>query len=447
MTRGVNVREIAVGALVEILEKGKMSHQVLAAVLEKYQYLEKQERAFLSRTVEGTLEKLLELDYIMGQFSKTPVSKMKPFIRNLLRMSLYHLFYMDSVPERAVVSEAVKLAERKGFHGLKGFVNGLLRGIARNKDHIGWPEDELSRLEVQASIPKWILEEWLAMYEKTVVEEMIKGISQKRPLTIRCNRRKTGPEALKARLKAEGVEAAFHPYLPYALEISGFDYLGKLKSFQEGEFQVQDISSMLAADLGARFHPGFALDVCSAPGGKALHLAEAAREGCLVEARDINGYKISLMEENKARLGAANLVTRIWDAAVLDETMIEKADLLLADLPCSGLGVIGKKRDICYKTTKEDVESLAELQRKILSVVWQYVRKGGVLLYSTCTVTRQENLENLRWFMENHPFAPIDIQPYFADCLQEDSMKEGYLQLLPGVHRSDGFFLSALRRR
>ncbi len=447
MTRGVNVREIAVGALVEILEKDKMSHQVLGAVLEKYQYLEKQERAFLSRTVEGTLEKLLELDYIMGQFSKTPVSKMKPFIRNLLRMSLYHLFYMDSVPERAVVSEAVKLAERKGFHGLKGFVNGLLRGIARNKDHIGWPEDELSRLEVRASIPKWILEEWLAMYDNTVVEEMIKGISKKRPLTIRCNRRKIGPEALKARLKAEGVEAALHPYLPYALEISGFDYLGKLKSFQEGEFQVQDISSMLAADLGARFHPGFALDVCSAPGGKALHLAEAIGEGCLVEARDINGYKVSLMEENRARLGAANLVTRIWDAAVLDETMIEKADLLLADLPCSGLGVIGKKRDICYKTTKEDVESLAELQRKILSVVWQYVRKGGVLLYSTCTVTRQENLENLRWFMENHPFEPIDIQPYFADCLQEDSMKKGYLQLLPGVHRSDGFFLSALRRR
>lgn len=447
MTKDVNVREIAVEALQEILEKGGMSHQVLAAALEKYQYLKKQERAFFSRTVEGTLEYLLQLDYILNQFSKTPVQKMKPFIRNLLRMSVYHLFYMDSIPDRAVVNEAVKLAERKGFYGLKGFVNGLLRTIVRKKKEIVWPQERQAALSIQYSVPEWLIKEWLAMLPQGTVEAMLKGLSENRPLTVRCNQKKCSPQALIRRLEGEGVQAGLHPYLPYALEISGYDYLKKLASFREGCFQVQDISSMLAADLGVRFHPKLVLDVCAAPGGKAIAMAELAGEEIRVEARDKSARKVALIEENMKKSGITNVKCRVWDALKPDGKMKEKADLVLADLPCSGLGVLAKKRDICYKTAEKDIKNLAKLQRAILSVVWQYVKPGGILIYSTCTVTREENLGNLDWLQKACPFEPVNIEPCFSEDLKDASMKKGYLQLLPGIHRSDGFFLSALRRR
>lgn len=446
MTKDVNVREIAIEALQEILEKGGMSHQVLAAALEKYQYLKKQERAFFSRTVEGSLEHLLQLDYILNQFSKTPVRKMKPFIRNLLRMSVYHLFYMDSIPDRAVVSEAVKLAERRGFFGLKGFVNGLLRTIVRKREEIAWPKERQAALSIQYSIPEWLIKEWLAMLPEKTVGAMLKGLSKERPLTVRCNQNKCSTQELIRRLELEGLQAEIHPYLPYALEISGYDYLKKLTSFREGCFQVQDISSMLTAELGARFHPRLVLDVCAAPGGKAIAMAELAGEKTRVEARDKSARKVALIEENKKKSGITNVKCRVWDALKPDEEMKEKADLVLADLPCSGLGVLGKKRDICYKTTEKDIGNLAKLQRAMLSVVWQYVKPGGILIYSTCTITREENLGNLNWLLKACPFEAVDLSPYFPEALQEASMKKGYLQLLPGIHRSDGFFISALKR-
>ena len=450
MTKGVNVRVIILEALQEILENGQMSHQVLSAVLDKHQYLEKQERAFLSRSVEGVMEYLLTLDYILDSFSNTPVRKMKPFIRNLLRMSLYHLFYMDSVPERAIVSEAVKLAEKKGFYGLKGFVNGLLRNIIRNKEAIPWPGEELKRMEVQYSIPAWILMEWLAAYDKEEVEQLLQGFHKERPLNIRVNVAKTTPEVCKDRLEAEGVTVSVHPYLSDCLEISGYDYLGKLAAFREGLFQVQDVSSMLAGHLAVSYlekHSGaVVLDLCSAPGGKALYVAEHCPKAQVL-ARDISDYKLALIEENRKRSGVDNLKTEVFDAAKLDEEKKEAADVVLADLPCSGLGILGKKRDIAYKTRREDVESLAGLQREILARAAEYVKPGGILIYSTCTITRAENLDNRKWFLNTFDFATQNICSIFPDALQEQTMEEGYLQLLPGRHKSDGFFISVMRKK
>lgn len=449
MTKGVNVRMIIVEALQEILEEGQMSHQVLSGVLDKYQYLEKQERAFLSRSVEGVMEYLPTLDYILDTFSKTPVRKMKPFIRNLLRMSLYHLFYMDSVPERAVVSEAVKLTEKKGFYGLKGFVNGLLRNIIRNKDTITWPEDEKKRMELQYCVPGWILDEWFCTYEKGEVEQILQGLHVERPLNIRVNVARITPEGCKKRLEAEGVTVKAHPYLPECLEISGYDYLGKLASFREGLFQVQDVSSMLAGHLAVFFlkkNPGGKLlDMCSAPGGKALYVAEHCPD-VQVLSRDISEYKLSLIEENRKRSGVSNIKTEVFDATRPDEGRRETADVVLADLPCSGLGILRKKRDIVYKTTREDVESLARLQREMLVQAAGYVKPGGLLIYSTCTITRAENLDNMEWFLKEFPFERINISSVFPSQLQDETLEKGYLQLLPGKHASDGFFISAMKK-
>ena len=450
MTKGINVRVIILEALQEILENGQMSHQVLSGVLDKYQYLEKQERAFLSRSVEGVMEYLLTLNYILDFFSKTPVRKMKPFIRNLLRMSIYHLFYMDSVPERAIVSEAVKLTEKKGFHGLKGFVNGLLRNIIRNKEAISWPKEEIRRMEVQYSIPSWILMEWLAVYEKEEVEQLLQGFHTERPLNIRVNVSKTTPEACKERLEAEGVSVKVHPYLSDCLEISGYDYLGKLAAFREGLFQVQDVSSMLAGHLAVsylkKYSGNMVLDLCSAPGGKVLYVAEHCPKAQIV-ARDISDYKLALIEENKKRSGVDNIITEVYDARELDEGKKESADVVLADLPCSGLGILGKKRDIAYKTRREDVENLAGLQREILARAAEYVKPGGILIYSTCTITRAENRDNREWFLDTFDFEGENVSSILSNILQEKTLEEGYLQLLPGKHRSDGFFISVMKKK
>ena len=226
MTKPVNEREIVLAVLMEVTENGAYSHIVLREVLEKYQYLEKRERAFITRVTEGTLEHMIEIDYILDQFSKVKVKKMKPVIRNILRSAVYQLKYMDSVPDRAVCSEAVNLAVRKGFSGLKGYVNGVLRSTARGLDQVKYPSRGEKALSVQYSCPEWILKLWKKSYSREVIETMLKDFQEEKPVTIRCRLDRISPDKLKKRLEEEGVQVTPHPYLPYAFEIAGYDYLG-----------------------------------------------------------------------------------------------------------------------------------------------------------------------------------------------------------------------------
>lgn len=447
MTKSVNIRELAVESLMDIMERGQLSHQVIRAVLEKYQYLEKQERAFYTRLTEGTLERLLEMDYRINQFSKVKVKKMKPFIRSLLRVSVYQLVYMDAVPDSAVCNEAVKLAAGKGFSGLKGFVNGLLRTIAREKGNFHLPEEENAGWEVCYSVPGWLIADMTAQYGRQVTKEILESSLKEKGTNVRCNVKKQSPEKLVEILEKEGVTVKRHPYLPYALVISGYDYLGKLKSFREGRFSVQDISSMLTAHIGAQYKPEYVLDLCGAPGGKALHMAEMTGEMTRIEVRDVSEAKVALIQENIERSGCTNVETAVKDATVFDSGSEGKADVVLADLPCSGLGVMGKKKDICYKTSKEDVTHLANVQREILANAVKYVKPGGILIYSTCTIEKEENLDNFQWILKNYDYEPVDFSDALVPQLREESTKKGYLQLLPGIHDSDGFFLSVLKRK
>ena len=210
---------------------------------------------------------------------------------------------------------------------------------------------------------------------------------------------------------------------------------------------MQDISSAMAV-AAAGVKPGdHCIDVCGAPGGKSLHLADVLKGTGRVQVRDISEYKVGLIEENIRRLGYSNIEARVMDACREDSGSVETADVLLADLPCSGLGVIGRKPDIKLRMTPETLGALAQLQREILSVVWRYVKPGGTLVYSTCTVNREENQENAAWFAQNFPFEPVNIEGRLGEKIQEDSLKEGYVQLLPGIHPCDGFFLAVFRRK
>ena len=274
MTKPVNEREIVLAVLLEVTENGQFSHIILRDVLSKYQYLEKRERAFITRVTEGTLEHMIEIDYILDRFSKVKVKKMKPVIRGILRSAVYQLKYMDSVPDRAVCNEAVKLAVRKGFSGLKGYVNGVLRSVARGLDDVQYPGEKMEELSVRYSCPKWILDLWGRTYGTEVIEKMLNDFQQEKPVTIRCCLNRISPDRLRERLESEGITVEMHPYLPYAFQISGYDYLNDLAAFQEVLFTVQDISSMLVAEIASPEAGAQVIDVCAAPGGKALHTAE-----------------------------------------------------------------------------------------------------------------------------------------------------------------------------
>ena len=448
MTKTINEREIVLEVLLEITEHGMYSHIVLRDVLNKYQYLEKKERSFITRVTEGTLEHMMELDYILNQFSKVKVKKMKPVIRNILRSAVYQMKYMDSVPVSAACNEAVKLAVRKGFGNLRGFVNGVLRNVARNLDQIEYPTEPKQRLSIQYSMPEWILDLWLQEYDRNTVEQMLQAFQRETPPTIRCNKRIVSPKLLKEHLEAEGVIVNTHPYLDYAFQIAGFDYLGDLESFQNGEFSVQDISSMLVSELANPKQGDYVIDVCAAPGGKSLHMAEKLEGSGHVEARDLTEYKVGLIQENILRTGLDNVEAVQKDALVFDENSVKKADIVLADLPCSGLGVLAKKTDLKYKATQEGAESLAKMQREMLENVQAYVKEGGKLVYSTCTINPAENMENVHWFLETYPeFELMDIHDLLCDALQNDVVENGCIQLLPGIHQSDGFFLACMKKR
>ena len=448
MTKPVNIREICLEILQEITEEEAYSHIVLREVLEKYQYLEKRDRAFISRVVEGTLEHMIQLDYIIEQFSNVPVYNMKPLIRNLLRMSVYQLKYMDSVPDSAVCNEAVKLAQKKGFRQLKGFVNGVLRNIARNLSTVKLPPEKepVRYLSVRYSMPEWMVKEWLTSYGREQTETMLAAFYEKEPLTIRVNKNRISPAELKKRLEARNIHVQPAPYIDGALQMDGFDYLGGLDEFREGLFQVQDVSSMLAVEIAGVKAGDHCIDVCAAPGGKSLYLAEKAGETGGVDARDLTDYKAEMIRDNAERLGVTNVTVSVKDACVYDEASKEKADVLLADLPCSGLGVLSKKTDLKYRMSKEQQQELQELQRKILSTAEAYVKPGGTLVYSTCTINRGENEENVRWFLSHFPYEAVSLDDCLPEELRSETTKQGYLQLLPGVHRCDGFFIAKFRK-
>lgn len=456
MTDSVNLRAVVLDILLEVNEHDAYSHIVMNGALNKYQYLDKNERAFITRLAGGTIEKQIELDYIIDSFSKTKTAKMKPLIRNLLRMSVYQIKYMSQVPDSAVCNEAVKLANKRGFSTLKAFVNGVLRNIARGIDEIQYPQKEkdfVKYMSIKYSIPGWIVDKWLKSYDKDTVESILEGFNQDKHTYIRCNRAITDKASLMAKLESEHVIVKEVPYVDYALEISGYNYLGELESFQNGMFQVQDISSIIAGVAAGIEAGDYVVDVCAAPGGKCIHAAESLiyanrvsqkpEESGHIDARDLTELKVNLIMDNINRLKTPNISVTAWDARVLDTKIIGKADIVLADLPCSGLGIIGRKADIKYKMTPEKQADLVKLQREILEIIQQYVKPGGKLIFSTCTINEDENAGNLKWFLGKFPF---ELESLEEEISFWDEAKEGFVQMLPGVHQTDGFFVCKLRR-
>lgn len=452
----VNIRAVVLDILTEIEKEGEFSHITINNALLKYQYLDRTQRAFINRLSLGTIECRIEMDYILNQYSKTPVNRMKPLIRRIMRMAVYQIIYMENVPDSAACNEAVKLAAKRGFTGLKGFVNGVLRNISRNKDNITYPDkakETKKYLSVKYSMPEWIIELWNTNMSYEEIEDILAGMKKDKKTYIRCNTLKGSTDYIKKILEEEGVTVTEVSGLSYAYEISGYDYLTALKSFNEGLYQIQDISSMMAGEYVKPSTDSLIVDVCAAPGGKsinaALKLAEAAYDNKdipesgiskevlkgitgRVIARDVSDYKASLIDDNVARLGIPYIDVEVHNALEFDEELEGKADIVIADLPCSGLGIMGRKPDIRYNITKEKIDDIISLQRDILKVVSRYVKTGGTLVYSTCTINWAENEDNADWICNTLGFS-----------------KDGeYRQMLPSAKAdNDGFFVAGLIKK
>ena len=447
-----NTREIILDGLLELEREEGFSNVLVRGMLQKYDYLPVQEKAFIKRVTEGTVERRIELDYILNQFSSVPVPKMKPLIRQLLRMSVYQLLYMDAVPDSAACNEAVRLAQKRHFQSLKGFVNGVLRSIARSKDRIVYPDKEkdwMRGVSVRYSMPEFLVGLWEKDYGREQTERMCASLLSVKPVSLRISEALSfeEQEELTEVWRRRGIACERDPYLPYAWRCQNLEGLHKLPGFSEGLMAVQDVSSMLVTECAGIKEGDLVLDTCAAPGGKSLHASLKAGKTGQVEARDLSEDKAALIRENAERMKARNLHVKVWDARVFDAEAEGKADVLYLDLPCSGLGIIGKKRDIKYHVTKESLAELAVLQREIIEACWRYVKPGGVIMYSTCTVHRAENEEQVQWMCREFPLVTEDLNPYLPEGLKCKEAESGMLQLVPGVHECDGFFLARLRRK
>ena len=430
----MNSREIVLEMLLLILEKNQFSHVVIRQVLDKYSFLEKTDRSFIKLLTQGVVEEKIKIDYVINHYSKVETNKMKPVIRTILRMGVYQILFMDKVPDSAACNESVKLANKKGFSNLKGFVNGVLRTISRQKLEITYPRKEehvVDYFSVQFSMPKWIVEKLLREYGSDQLEIILQGLIEKRPITIRIdeNLSKDEKNQLLNQIKEHGIEAIQDENLEYAYCLEQVDRIMELPGFSSGQWMIQDLGAMYVTECAHIKQHDAVLDLCAAPGGKTLHAATKLNGTGRISARDKSQEKVALIQENIARTKYHNIDVKVFDATVVDEAWIQNADVVICDLPCSGIGVIGRKPDIKYRLTENSIQDIVTLQRRILECAAQYVKPGGKLVYSTCTILKEENEENREWFVNKPQFELIEEK-----------------KLLPGIHGTDGFYMACFQR-
>ena len=447
-------REICLEVIVSVLEKGEFYNAAVTRALADNRDLKPVDRAFIAALTEGTVERAIELDYIIDRFSSKKVEKLKANIRNILRMAVYQIKYMDKVPDNAAVNEAVKLAVKKGFGGLRGFVNGVLRNIARNIDDIQCPE-----AYIRYSMPKWIVNH---LEKELGSDGMIRAMEyylSKPELSIRPVDMNETDELYKRLIEAE-YEVHRGNILNYALRIKNSGKVTDIPGYDKGLFFVQDESSMMPAHIVYEYLKSKGcetacntnklqvLDMCSAPGGKVLHLAAMLSGKAHFCARDLSKTKTDKIRDNIRKAGYTGIEVSEKDALVYYEEDAGQYDVIIADLPCSGLGVIAKKPDIKYNIKKEDLNTLADIQSKMLDNAAGYLRPNGIIVYSTCTINAAENQENCRRFLEKHSeYKSVDVSAYIPEVLHGSVTEEGYLRIEPGKYETDGFFVALFEKK
>ena len=434
----MTAREAALRALVACEQQGAWSDGFLKKIL-RTAGLDSRDAALTTRLCFGVLQNRLLLDYYLGKLSTVKLEKMEPAVRNALRLGAYQVLFLDRVPDHAAVSEAVDLA-RKGSKNPRsaGLVNGVLRSLVRQKDSLELPEDPA----VRYSHPQWLADLFTRRLGREEAAALMAANNGEPPTCAQVNTTRATVEEVTDSLRAEGVEVQPHPWLPNCLLLSHTGSLEELAAFREGLFYIQDAAAKLAV-LAADPREGMdVLDACAAPGGKSFAAAIAMWGKGKVVSCDIHPHKMDLIQAGAKRLGLDCITAEVLDGRECKEEFLDGFDLVLADVPCSGLGIIRKKPDIRYKDPKP-LEGLPRVQKAILDNVCRYVRPGGVLLYATCTLLERENEDVVRAFLDKHKDFTLERFQLPGDF---EGAREGMVTCWPHRHGTDGFFFAKLRR-
>lgn len=440
----MNAREVALKIINEVINDGAYSNIALAKEINRGK-LSDQDRRFVTEIVYGTIKAGDTLDWIIGHYISRPLEKVPPVIRNVLRMGIYQLFFLSKVPPSAACNQAVELAKKYGHAGTVKFVNAVLRSAARAPEKVIYPEkskEAVRYISLKYFHPEWMVKRWVERFGADAAEELCQFNNITPLLSIRTNTLKNTRQDLLSFLAKEGVCCEESEWTPEGILCSEYPALGSLASLREGLFQVQDESSMMVAHvLGPK--PGeFVIDACGAPGGKSTHMAALMENRGQVLSTDIHEHKLTLTRENAQRLGITIIETKAMDATNLHNVYSGKADRVLVDAPCSGLGVLRRKPDSRWQKKEKILRDLPVLQLAILQSAAECVKPGGVLVYSTCTTEPEENEQVVKSFLQTHENFTLQQTGQFLPVPRKGEM----VQFWPHMDKIDGFFIARMIR-
>lgn len=439
----MNAREIAYKVLLDI-EKNKNYSNMAINKHFKDVKLSNQDRGLATEIIYGVIENKYYIDYMIDKLSKVKTNKMEIYVKTLLRMGIYQIMFLNSISDYAAVNETVNLAKKKNSK-VSGFINGILRNVIRQKETIGAikVKDDIDYLAIKYSYDKWMIRNWMIHFGREFTEELLEANSQRPSIYLRTNTLKITRDELIEKLEKQNIKASKVNVVDEAIKVENLKDIENNSLYKDGLFTVQDISSMLVGKVMNPKENSLVLDVCSAPGGKTTHMATLMNNTGQVVSRDIYEHKLKLIKASCKRLNLTNVDVEEYDAMKMDKDSIGKFDYVLADVPCSGLGIIRRKPEIKYKE-KEEFRDLPPIQKKILENASKYVKKGGTLIYSTCTIQDSENIDVINEFLQKN--KNFELAPINEVKVDLDNQEKGYMKIYPNVHEMDGFFISKLIR-
>lgn len=441
----MNVREIAFQSLLTICRDEGYSNIVVSKAIQAHKFSDR-DRRFYTELVYGTLRCLNYLDWIISQLSTRKLNKLDPVCLAIVRLGLYQIFGMDKVPESAACNESVKMATKFGNKGMAKFVNAMLRNSIRNRNSFVIPDKEkdmTAYLALTYHQQDWLIRRWLKDYGPEETEKLCQYFDTIPPLCLRANTTRTSRDELLKDLIEQGIQARPTPVSPDGIYIDGHLGIHELECLKDGRAIIQDEPSQLVAHIVDPQPHELVLDVCAAPGGKTTHLAAIGGPSCIVYGGDIHEHKLKLIDYNAQKLGLKNVRTLLQNACTIGQKYGGRADRVLIDAPCSGLGVLRHKIDLRWRKQLSDLRTLPALRRRILESASQCVKPGGVLVYSTCTLNDDENSGIVNEFLQKHPEFHVENA---AEKLAVPGHEGPFIQLLPQHDGMDGFFIARMKK-